>query len=136
MNVFEMILLAVRYGPTVKAALDEAASNDSVLVKISRIAPVVGPLLTRLGAQLFPKAAPAIQQVGAAVAAFDPNGVKWLQGALNAVQGTKLVVDGIYGPKTTAAVEDFQKQHGLVLDGVAGKITQAALQALLTAMGK
>jgi peptidoglycan hydrolase-like protein with peptidoglycan-binding domain len=38
-----------------------------------------------------------------------------------------LVVDGILGPKTTAAIKAFQSSHGITPDGIAGPITQAAL---------
>lgn len=36
-------------------------------------------------------------------------------------------VDGIYGPKTKAAVEYFQRKNGLKVDGIVGKATFAAL---------
>lgn len=39
--------------------------------------------------------------------------------------------DWIYGPKTAAAVQDFQKGHGLVADGAAGPLTLAALGVTL-----
>jgi peptidoglycan hydrolase-like protein with peptidoglycan-binding domain len=41
--------------------------------------------------------------------------------------GYKLVVDGIYGPATTAAAIAFQKSHGLTPDGIVGPVTWAAL---------
>ncbi len=33
---------------------------------------------------------------------------------------SNLVVDGIYGPRTTAVVREFQRRAGLVVDGIAG----------------
>jgi peptidoglycan hydrolase-like protein with peptidoglycan-binding domain len=36
-------------------------------------------------------------------------------------------VDGIYGPATTAAVAEFQKQAGITIDGVYGPVTDAHL---------
>lgn len=41
--------------------------------------------------------------------------------------GYKIVVDGIEGPETIAAVKAFQKAHGLTVDGIAGPLTIAAL---------
>lgn len=40
-----------------------------------------------------------------------------------------LVLDGLYGPKTAAAVRAFQKAAGLKVDGIAGPKTWAALEA-------
>src|SRR3712207_9348100 len=39
--------------------------------------------------------------------------------------------DGIFGPLARAAVEEFQRNTGLVVDGVAGPQTLAALRRLL-----
>ena len=48
--------------------------------------------------------------------------------------GTKAVqqklgvsADGVYGPRTRAAVKRFQRSHGLAVDGIAGPATLAAL---------
>jgi len=38
-----------------------------------------------------------------------------------------LPADGVYGPRTRAAVRRFQRRHGLAVDGVAGPQTLAAL---------
>ena len=47
-----------------------------------------------------------------------------LQLRLNAKGASpELVVDGIFGPKTRAAVWEYQKRTGLFLDGIAGPIT-------------
>ncbi|WP_026961873.1 peptidoglycan-binding protein [Alicyclobacillus herbarius] len=57
--------------------------------------------------------------------------VKLLQEELNLVLGTKLAVDGVYGPKTEAAVKSFQHQYHLTVDGIAGPMTLTTLgQAL------
>lgn len=56
-------------------------------------------------------------------------GVKKLQADYNKV-GYKLVIDGIFGNATDSATRDFQRKHGLVVDGIAGKNTLAKLAEL------
>ena len=53
--------------------------------------------------------------------------VRYVQYALN-LRWYKLVVDGVFGVKTDAAVRDFQKQNGLQIDGKVGPLTLAALK--------
>ena len=53
--------------------------------------------------------------------------VRWFQQALNLLQGSGLVVDGISGPLTKSAVRSFQSRKGLVADGIVGPITEGAL---------
>ena len=52
--------------------------------------------------------------------------VETLQYLLRA-RGHNLTVDGIFGPKTDAAVRAFQQQKGLAVDGIAGPATWSAL---------
>ena len=52
--------------------------------------------------------------------------VKTLQYLLRA-RGHNLTVDGIFGPKTDAAVRAFQQQKSLTVDGIVGPNTWSAL---------
>lgn len=54
--------------------------------------------------------------------------VKWLQWELNR-NGADLVIDGKFGKLTKLAVLLYQKQNGLVQDGICGKITINSLTA-------
>ncbi|MBB4654974.1 peptidoglycan hydrolase-like protein with peptidoglycan-binding domain/predicted chitinase [Xanthomonas sp. F14] len=63
--------------------------------------------------------------------------VKQLQGQLAQLgavgrDGKPLKPDGDFGGNTKHAVEQFQREHGLQIDGVAGQQTQAALAKVLT----
>ncbi|TGE33311.1 NlpC/P60 family protein [Desulfosporosinus sp. Sb-LF] len=53
--------------------------------------------------------------------------VKTLQTEFNQEGYTVGPVDGIFGPKTKAGVLKFQTDQGLTTDGIAGPVTQAAL---------
>ena len=56
--------------------------------------------------------------------------VRAAQHLLKTKFGYDLNVDGIFGPKTDAAVEDFQSKHHLVVDGIVGPMTWQALVAI------
>ena len=54
------------------------------------------------------------------------NSVRWMQWEL--VQaGYDLKIDGKFGKKTLAALKDYQKKHGLVVDGKCGPKTKNAM---------
>ena len=57
--------------------------------------------------------------------------VRELQHRLNQLGFDAGAEDGIYGPLARAAVEDFQRNTGLAVDGVAGPSTLATLRRLL-----
>jgi len=52
-----------------------------------------------------------------------------LQKILNKILKLGLVEDGKLGPKTIAVIKKWQKAHGLVVDGLVGKLTKAAMIA-------
>ena len=52
--------------------------------------------------------------------------VQTLQHLLRA-RGQNLTVDGIFGPRTDAAVRAFQQQKALTVDGIVGPVTWRAL---------
>ena len=52
--------------------------------------------------------------------------VRMLQSLLNH-EGSKLIVDGVFGPITRTAVREFQKNHNLEVDGIVGPLTWTAL---------
>lgn len=133
MNFLSLIPLIIQAASTIKGLIDIANSNADLVSKIKDAVPGLVTLLEEYGAQLFPKAKPELHVAAAVMSAFDPAVTKWLQGALNGLLDPSpgLVVDGLYGPKTRAAVEQLQAKMGLVVDGWAGQLTQAAISAAL-----
>ena len=59
--------------------------------------------------------------------------VRALQADLNALGYACGAADGIFGPKTSAAIVAFQRDHGLEVDGIVGKQTRTALEEALGA---
>jgi len=53
--------------------------------------------------------------------------IKTVQYLLRQHGSANVVADGIFGPKTAAAVRDFQAAHNLTVDGVVGNQTWPAL---------
>ncbi len=54
-------------------------------------------------------------------------GVKWVQWAL-VRDGFKIDIDGSCGPKTDKAIREYQKKHGLAIDGKVGAKTRQAMR--------
>jgi lysozyme len=60
------------------------------------------------------------------------HGVLWLQQSLNKIGGiAALKEDGDIGPRTIAAIRQFQRGAGLKVDGIAGPLTTATIELKL-----
>jgi hypothetical protein len=88
-----------------------------------------GPAYAKDGYHTKLAAAYKRQKGGSAPAVAKPDiDIRGMQERL-ALHGFPVVTDGIRGPKTDAALKDFQKAKGLVVDGIAGSATWTALNA-------
>lgn len=132
------VSMLMKWAPQIKAIIDASTSNAEIGDKIKAIAPPLVDILTNVATVLYPGLAPALKLAAGALATFDPNGVKWLQNALNKFldPSPNLVVDGVIGPATIAAIQQAQQQLGVDPDGFAGKTTMAALAAALAKLKK
>jgi len=53
--------------------------------------------------------------------------IKWIQETLKVLGYDSGAVDGVNGEKTDATIRKFQKENGLVMDGLVGEKTHDAL---------
>jgi general secretion pathway protein A len=75
---------------------------------------------------------PQVASQSALSAGMQGDGVRWLRDSLNTVQGRspKGVTSDYYDEELVRMVEDFQRQHRLNVDGIAGVQTQIVLDTL------
>lgn len=134
MDYLAILQAVVKYGAEIKAVIDVASTNHDVVTKIKEMSAPLASVFSTIGAQFFPKVAKEFHVAAVVGAAFDPNVTKWIQGATNNLLDPSpgLAVDGLYGPRTRAAVELLQTKLGLTVDGWAGQITQAAIAKLVS----
>lgn len=133
MNWLSLLPTVVSAVSTIKSIIDIANSNSDIVSKIKQEVPLWAAALEEYGGTFFPHVKPELHVAAAAMSVFDPNVTKWLQGSLNVLvtPSPNLAVDGLYGPKTRAAVVALQTKLGLTIDEWAGQLTQAAISALL-----
>lgn len=120
-------------GEKIKPLISQALSGAALdAMARSSLSSGVINTLESIAEHLFPNVAPELKIAAAVVASYNQDKTIWLQQALNVVLGTDLAVDGIYGPNTVKAVEQFQTQIvGLAVDGFAYRVTTPLLEAAL-----
>jgi murein L,D-transpeptidase YcbB/YkuD len=131
MNWLALIALAEKYGPVIGSLWNLATSNEDYLTKIEAALPQVVKYAVDIATQFFPGAAPQAQVIAGSVLTLNSDFVRYVQKVCNALAGSGLEVDGMYGPKTGAAVKLLQAKIGVTVDGIYGKLTDAAAIARL-----
>lgn len=113
-----------------------SAGFSAIAGEITGAAPAVLKTIDDWAAQMFPAVEATARRVLGAIHMWAPESTRWLQQSLNTIQATgfihfgdPLVVDGIFGNKTFAAVVVLQSKLGL-------KITGAVQQAEYDAINK
>ena len=104
----------------------EGNTSDAFLRRKRNASTVVG-----YGRPAYGDAAPLPSGDGMLRRGSSGAAVRSLQQQLNTVMGSKLAVDGDFGPATEAAVRAFQARYGLEVDGVYGPKSAAAMKAAL-----
>lgn len=133
MNPLAILGLVTTYGPILQWAWQTATSNQSFLTKVEQELPVLAKYAPAIVQQIYPQGASSAQQLATAAVALNAQLVRYAQQACNLILSPSpaLQVDGMYGPKTKAAVEQLQKTLGLTADGIIGKLTEAAIKKAL-----
>ena len=111
-----------RQGRTIVVHLDEPRWGEVELGEVPLAKTGIGAAGARAAAQAKQYIAKAKAKAG-----MPAEKVCWIQNVLNITQGESLATDGIYGPKTRAAVTRFQQRNGLKVDGIVGPETNTAL---------
>lgn len=138
LSLIPSIITLIGEIPAIKSAFDSVATGGiQAVAAVVQKSPLAGTLAD-IGGQLFPKLSPELHAAAAALVIAHPNNTSWLQSALNVLSSTgyitlaaPLVVDGIYGPKTTAALELIQQKLGLPVNGMMVDAEYNAIAALL-----
>lgn len=134
MNPLIIIPLFLKYSGVIDWIWTQATSNDDFIKKFELLLPTVARTSNQIASEYFPGHAPMVAKFMSSVLLFNVRLVKYAQQACNALlpgDGPPLEVDGMYGPKTDAAVRKLQRQLGLTTDGIFGKLTEAAVKRLL-----
>jgi hypothetical protein len=132
MNWLALIALAEKYGPIISGLWNLATSNADYVAKIEAALPQVAKYAVEIATEFFPGSAPGAQVIAGTVLTLNSDFVRYVQQACNSLVGSGLEVDGMYGPKTAAAVKVLQAKIGVAVDGLYGKLTDAAAKPLLS----
>lgn len=134
MNWFALLPLILQYGPQIATEIEAlwagATSNQDFVTKIENAIPGLAAVANEIARIFFPNQAPAVAKVAATALLYNKTLVLYAQKACNLVMNSGLVEDGLYGPKTAAAVKALQAHLGLNADGIFGKITESAVKKL------
>lgn len=111
---------------TANAAFD---ANRDLCIRVGELGQAVrrnciGPRWAELVSRLSGGAVSPQGQVGSPV-----GGIRWAQERLVALGFAPGVADGVWGPRTQAALVAFQRSVHLVPDGILGPLTMAKLKA-------
>lgn len=136
MNPLAILGLITTYGPAIIQIWNTATSNADLLSKVEAELPVIAQYAPAIVADILPAEAPAAQQLATAAVALNAQVIRYVQQACNLLltPSPGLQVDGMYGPKTKAALVLLQTQLKITPDGIIGKITEAAIKEALPAL--
>ena len=115
-----------------------SAGFSAIAGELTSAAPAVLKTIDDWAAQMFPAVESAARRVLGAIHMWAPESTQWVQKSLNTIQSTglihfgdPLVVDGIFGNKTFAAVVVLQTKLGLKITGAVQQSEYDAINKLI-----
>lgn len=119
--------------PLVEKYFSGSLSLDDLIKAAGDLPAAAIKALEFIGAQKFPALAPQFHVVAVLTMTFHKDRIMWFQDAYNHLlqPPIPLVVDGLPGPKTDAAILTLQAKFGLAADGWLGQQTLKFVQGLL-----
>lgn len=137
LTLLQYVPLLISAIPKIQAAYNTTTTGTTAKVGsvIEALAPQLAPIFESIGSQMFPALAPALHVAAGAIAGFHPDATKWVQDALNRLDNAGLAVDGHFGPRTLAAIKNFQAKNGLAVNGFIDDAESALITQLLTRLG-
>lgn len=132
--ILSLIPLYFKYGAVIEQLWKLATSNEDFITKVEQLLPSVANVAMQIAQQFFPNEAGTVNKIATTALVFNRTLVIYAQRVCNAASTAGLIsldapleVDGMYGPKTKAAVKKLQGYLGVTVDGIFGKITEAAV---------
>jgi peptidoglycan hydrolase-like protein with peptidoglycan-binding domain len=137
MNMIAILSLVAGLVP-VATQIGQLWQSSAGFAAIAKLIPSALTELEMVGAAIWPAADKGLQKVLAAIHLAAPQSTQWIQTSLNTIQatgyitfGAPLLVDGIFGNKTFAAVVVLQAKVGLKPTGAVAALEYNAINALL-----
>lgn len=122
-DIFGIALRLFSHRNEIERLWPRIVDAESKIRDVVQVASDAKELVTRIAPELVAQYRPTAEP------SYD---VQWLQQSLNTLTRAGLEVDGVLGPVTKRAIENFQRQQGLAVDGWAGIATEARILELLT----
>jgi hypothetical protein len=125
--------------PQIVSAWTRSSGNGLAKVAAVVQGTSVSTMLADIGAALFPKLDPELHAAAAALVHAHPDNTAYVQDTLNFLSSTGyitikpiLVVDGAWGPKTSAAVAMLRTKLGVPTTGFLADAEYAGLSVLVS----
>jgi len=137
--IINALLGFVPFATKIAELWKNSAGFSAIAAEVAHAGPAILKTIDDWAAQQFPAVEAAARRVLGAIHMWAPESTKWVQQSLNTIQtmgvihfGDPLVVDGIFGNKTFAAVVVLQTKLGLKITGAVQQAEYDAINKLIS----